>query len=211
MTSTAAVRSDAEPGDTFGAFGERTAQSVDFARENSVVPIDQVLGTISSAVSHHSVMFVYNRARTSHGATQISDLSRDILPQTRTMFDLTLNVMEEVGGLSIAATFNAQKFASGFMETLTESYLRFLTQLSQEGIGQTLRNLLSLSTIGLGEVEAFANIPILDPPISGALLHEAFEARSMEAPLSWAIDCLANGQRTVVSYAELNKRARRLP
>lgn len=139
MTHTAAVRSDIEPGDTFATFGERTAQSVGFARENSFVPIDRVLSTISSAVSEHSVMFVYNRASASHGPTQISDLSRDILPQTFTMFDLTLNAVEEVSGLSIFATFNANKFVYGFMERLLESYLRFLTQLSREGTGQTLR------------------------------------------------------------------------
>ncbi|TAQ85239.1 hypothetical protein B7494_g6435 [Chlorociboria aeruginascens] len=101
MTYTAAVSPDVEPGDTFVAFGERTANSVSFARENSFVPIDKILNTVSSAVTDHSVMFVYNKEGVSHGPTKYSDLSTDVLPQALTMFDITLNVTEDADQLAV--------------------------------------------------------------------------------------------------------------
>ena len=208
MTYTVAVRSNIEAYDTFLAFGKRTAESVSFARENSVVTIDQILNTISSVVSDHSVMFVYNRESVSQDLTNFSDLSTEMLSQESTMFDITLNVTEDVGELSIFSTFDAKKFSSGFVEVLVESYLLFLTCLSREGTGQTLPDLLHLtingsqnSNISTGNLRPNQQI--------NTLLHEAFEARAIEAPLSVAIEYLANGQRTMVSYAELNNNVRR--
>lgn len=64
----------------------------------------------------HSVMFVYNKESMSNGLTKFTDVSKDVLLQTSTMFDITLNVTEEAGGLSISAIFDAKKFSFSFME-----------------------------------------------------------------------------------------------
>lgn len=206
MTHTAAIKSDIEAGDTFATFSERTAQSVVFARENSFVPVDKALGTITSAVSEHSVMFIYNKANVNSSCISVSDLSRDMLPQTSTMFDLMLTVVEGSGGLEISATFNAKKFAVDFMEKLGESYLRLLERVSQKCTGKAVQELLGVSTIGREETEAFANLLKPEAPVDSTLLHEVFETRAALVPSAMAIDGIANGQRTVVSYAELNDR-----
>ena len=210
MTHTAAVKSDIKIGDTFATSCERTARSVVFAQENSSVPVDRALGTIFSTVSEHSVMFVYNKASAlgSRISVSVSDLSRDMLPQTSIMFDLLLNVVEGTNGLEISLTFNANKFAVDFMDRLAESYQHFLERISQLCIEGTLRGPINFSTIGLEETEIFANVLTPNPPISGTLLHEAFETRAALAPSAIAIDSIVNRRRIEVSYAELNEKVR---
>ena len=95
------------------------------------MPVDKALGTISSTVSEHSVIFVYNKASALGGHTPItvslSALSRDMLPQTFTMFDLLLTVIEGTNELEFSLTFNANKFAVDFM---AKSYQLFLERMS---------------------------------------------------------------------------------
>jgi non-ribosomal peptide synthetase component F len=67
--------------------------------------------------------------------------------------------------------------------------------------------MLSLSIAGFQQLELSMGVSRPEPLISGALLHDAFEARVVEAPSSVAIDYLTNGQRTAVSYAELNNKS----
>jgi hypothetical protein len=211
MTHTAAVRSDVESDDTFAKFGGRTARAVAFARENSFIPIDKVLSAVSSAVSEHSVMFVYNKPSVNHSSVPTSNLSRDILPQTFTIFDLTMNVVEDVDGLSVDATFNTRRFAPDFINRLAGSYLKFLLRLSQSGAEQTLRNLLKHSTSGVHDIEIISNTLLPDPLIRrSTLLHQAFEARAIESPSSVAIEYLSNGKRTLLCYGELNDKVNKV-
>ncbi|KAG9230477.1 hypothetical protein BJ875DRAFT_546147 [Amylocarpus encephaloides] len=204
MTNTVAIKSDVETEESFQALGAKTAKSINFARENSFVPIEKILGTISSAVAEHSVMFVYNKESSHPGITDFSDMSPILLPHTSTMFDLTLNVVEENDGLSIFVTFNAKRFASSIMEKLAESYLQMLTQIGRFGAGQTLQNILSCM------VSDYQRPELPSPGLStfgGILLHQRFETRAAEAPSSIAIDYATNGRHFMLSYSDLNHKA----
>ncbi|KAL8913400.1 MAG: hypothetical protein Q9171_001779 [Xanthocarpia ochracea] len=128
-------------------------------------------------------------------------MHQDMLPQTCTMFDLLLTVIEATDGLEFSLTFNANKFAIDFME---ESYQSFLERLSRLGTERTLQELINLSTIGIEETEALANILTPKSPLSSILLHEAFGTRAALAPATISIGGVINGQRIVVSCAEMN-------
>ncbi|KPM37546.1 Linear gramicidin synthase subunit B [Neonectria ditissima] len=208
MTYTVALRSEVDfENDTFATFGQRTECFVAFARENSSVPVDKALGTISSAVREQSIMFVFSRAAVHDDHPQVSDVPSGVLPIPPTMFDLIVNVVERGNELSISAAYNSSRHHPSFIEGLTGSYRQCLEQLSQKGIEHQLRDLLRPSTDMLVDWEWIKNAAKPDSPTQRGLLHEAFQARSMQCPSSVAIDMIAGGQRSLVSYEELNSRS----
>ncbi|KAM5357644.1 hypothetical protein ACJZ2D_016057 [Fusarium nematophilum] len=205
MTYTAAIGSEVDfENDTFAAFGHRTESFVAFARKNSSVPVDKALGTISSTVREQSIMFVFSRAAVH------DDVPGGVLPLAPAMFDLTVNVVERGDELSISAAYNSSRYDSSFREGLTGSYRQSLEQLSQKGIEHRLRDVVGPSTDMLVDLEWIANAAKPESPTQRGLLHEAFQAQSMQCPSSVAIGVIADGQRSLISYEELDARSTHL-
>lgn len=208
MTDAALVGSHIETRESFATFARRTSHFVAFARETPFVSPDVILSSVGSTLSEHSVMFVYNKPSVSQYTECISDLSNHILTRKFAMFDLTLTAVEQSDGILACVTYDASKFAAEFIEVIVESYLRLLEAVAREGMAQDIRNLLTLSATEAERVEEFCDVLSQKEPFGGLLLQDLFESNVKKFPAAVAIDFSSGKQRILLTYEEVDIKAR---
>ncbi|WP_031373871.1 non-ribosomal peptide synthetase [Lysobacter antibioticus] len=213
FVNTLALRVDVGDDPTVAELLARTRAVMLGAYEHQDVPFEQVVDMLQPARSlgHNPVvqnMLVLQNTPT--GTLQLPELSLSLIDQPRdeTLFDLSLELIENEGGLDGSLEYANDLFDAATIERWSlhlQTLLRAMAEGEQRRIGSL--SLLSADDRRLvlecfNEIGGDAPMPMHE----GQTVHGLFEAQAARDPQATAVEY----EGRALSYGELNRRANRV-
>lgn len=209
FVNTLVLRSDLSESPTFISLLNQSKQMLLDAYAHQQVPFEQIVERLQPERSlSHSPLFqvMLVLQNNEEGILELPGLTLNKLERSNTTanYDLTLNVHESEGGLSLYWEYNTGLFESTTIEGMAnhfERLLRSLTVTPEQNVFEA--EMLSEAEVHQQLVEW--NATKVEYP-KDKCLHELFEIQAKHAPSSVAV--VFEGQQ--LTYGELNKKANQL-
>ncbi|WP_025688020.1 non-ribosomal peptide synthetase, partial [Paenibacillus zanthoxyli] len=203
------LRTDIEQASNFAEVLSCTARTVLGALKHQNVPFEMVLDMIHperdpAYAPLFQIFFIFQKGGEALGQMQGAICEPQVIPQSTTKFDMTLEVIEQRDSLDISLEFNSALYSEEMAANLLENYLWLLGQLPVE-LRTPLTSLNMLSPQETSRLLASGTGPGVEYP-EEALLYTMADEYARLTPTAPAI--ISSG--AAYTYAELMEQAHQL-